>query len=75
MFRIHLAHVVSKTDKGPAFTELTVLCVAGGNIDFKPEPQINLKSFSGMCIKERYMVLRGPPSFRSDQGGLIQSAR
>lgn len=75
MSRIHPAHLVSKTGKGPAFTELTVLCVAGGNIDFKPEPQINLKSFSGMCIKERHMVEREASFFQIGSGGPIQSAR
>lgn len=44
--------LVSKTDKGPALIELIVMCVAEGNIDFNPEPQINLNSYSGLCRKE-----------------------
>ena len=59
--------LVSKTDKGPALTELIVVCVAEGNIDFNPEPQMNLNSYSGLCRKEGYMVQRESLSFRSDQ--------
>ena len=66
---------VSKTDKGPALIELTVVCRAAGNTDFNPQPQKNLNSYSGLCRKEGYMVQRESISFRSDKEGLIQTAK
>ena len=67
--------LVSKTDKGPALIELTVMCWAAGNTDFNPQLQKNLNSYSGLCRKEGYMVQRVSISFRSDKEGLIQTAK
>lgn len=66
---------VSKTDKGPALIELTVVCGAAGNTDFNPQPQKNLNSYSALCRKEGYTVQRESISFRSDKEGLIQTTK